>query len=84
VPYNFQTGRNKIKLLAEYESVTQNVLFSSVVLTALMSGRIYDVILQNGECSRENNVRTLVSRNKIRYQIGTSFQNSIWKRSDVG
>jgi hypothetical protein len=35
--YNFQVGRNKIKLLAEYESVTQNVLFSNTVLAALMS-----------------------------------------------
>jgi hypothetical protein len=26
VAYNIQTGNNKTKLLAEYESVTQNVL----------------------------------------------------------
>jgi hypothetical protein len=26
VAYNFQTGKNKIKLLTEYESVTQKVL----------------------------------------------------------
>jgi hypothetical protein len=26
--YNFQTGNNKIKLLKEYESVTQKVLLS--------------------------------------------------------
>jgi hypothetical protein len=28
VAYNFQTGNKKIKLLTEYESVTQKVLFS--------------------------------------------------------
>jgi hypothetical protein len=33
-----------------------------------MSGRKYDA-----------NVRTLVFRNKVRYQNATSFQNSIWK-----
>jgi hypothetical protein len=27
VAYNFQTGKNKIKLRTEYEGVTQNVLF---------------------------------------------------------
>jgi hypothetical protein len=28
VAYNFQIGRNKIKLLTDYEIVTQNALFS--------------------------------------------------------
>jgi hypothetical protein len=36
VAYNFQTGNNKIKLLMEYEGVTQKVLFRNVVLAALM------------------------------------------------
>jgi hypothetical protein len=31
--YNFQTGNNKIKLLTEYEGVTQNVLFGNAVLS---------------------------------------------------
>jgi hypothetical protein len=31
----------------EYENVTENVLFDNAILTALMSGRKYDVILQN-------------------------------------
>jgi hypothetical protein len=31
VAYNFETGNNKIKLLTEYESVTQKVLFGDVV-----------------------------------------------------
>jgi hypothetical protein len=44
VAYNFQTGKNKIKLLTEYEGVTQKVLFGNAVLAALMSGRKYDVI----------------------------------------
>jgi transposase len=43
--------------------------------------RIYDVIPQNGDCSRESNVRTLVFRNKVRYQNATSLQNSIQKDS---
>jgi hypothetical protein len=40
----FQTRNNKIKLLMEYESVTQNVLFGNAILAALMSGRTYVVI----------------------------------------
>jgi ABC-type uncharacterized transport system auxiliary subunit len=44
-----------------------------------MSGRKYDAISQNGDCSKENNVRTLVFRNKVCYQNATSLQNSIWK-----
>jgi hypothetical protein len=47
----------------EYESVTN------------MSGRDYDVIPQNGDCSRENNVHTFDFRNKVRYQNATSLQN---------
>jgi hypothetical protein len=30
-----------------------------------MSARKYDVILQNGDCSRESNVRTLVFGNEV-------------------
>jgi DUF917 family protein len=48
VAYNFQTGNNKIKLLTEYEVVTQKVLFGNAVLAALMSGRKYDVVPQIG------------------------------------
>jgi hypothetical protein len=33
-----------------------------------MSGRKYEVITQNGDCSRESNVPTLVFRNKVRYE----------------
>jgi hypothetical protein len=82
VAYNFQTGKNKIKLLTEYEGVTQKVLFGNAVLAILMSGRKYDVIPQNNDCSRESNVLTLVFfLNKVRYQNATSLQNSVWKRS---
>jgi hypothetical protein len=70
---------SKHKVLTEYESVTQEVLFDNAVLAALMSERKYDVIPQNGDCSRESNVRTLVFRNKVRYQNAASLQNSIWK-----
>jgi hypothetical protein len=81
VAYNFQTGNNEIKLLTEYEGVTQKVLFGNAVLAALMYGRKHDVIPQNGDCSRERNVRTLVFRNKVRYQNATSLENSVRKRS---
>jgi hypothetical protein len=64
MPYNFQTGNIKIKLLTEYENVTQKVLFGNAVLAALMSERKYDVISENGDCSRESNVRISVFRNK--------------------
>jgi hypothetical protein len=81
VAYNFQAGNNKIKLLMEYEDVTQKVSFGTAVLAALMSGRKYDVIHQNGDCSRESNVHALVFRNKVLYQNAMSLQNSVWKRS---
>jgi hypothetical protein len=35
--YSFQTEDNKIELLTEYESITQNVLFGEVVFATLMS-----------------------------------------------
>jgi hypothetical protein len=63
VAYNFQTGNTKIKLLTEYEGVTQEVLFGNAVLAALMSGRKYDVISQNGD------VVTELSMENIHLQI---------------
>jgi hypothetical protein len=48
VAYNIQTGKNKTKLLTEYERASQYVLFGNAILAALMSGRKYDVIPQNG------------------------------------
>jgi formylmethanofuran dehydrogenase subunit A len=53
-----------MKLLTEYENVAQKVLFNNAILAALMSGRKYDVISQNGDCSRESNVRTLFFETK--------------------
>jgi hypothetical protein len=35
---------------------TQKVSFGNAVFAALISGRKYDVIPQNADCSRENNV----------------------------
>jgi hypothetical protein len=64
----------------EYENVTQYLLFGNAVMAALMSGGKYDVITQNSDCSREINVRTLVVRNKIRYENAMPLQNSKWKR----
>jgi hypothetical protein len=77
----FKIENNKKKLLMEYENVTSRVLIRDTVLAALMSGRKYGVIPQNGDYSRESNVRSLVFRNKVRYKNATSLQNSIWKRS---
>jgi hypothetical protein len=79
--YNFQIGNNKIKLLIEYKNVTQKVVFDNAVFTILMSWIKDDIISQNGDYSRESNVRTLVFRNKVRYQNAASLQNPIWKRS---
>jgi hypothetical protein len=62
VAYNFQTGNNKIKLLMQYEDVTQKVLFGNAVLVALMSGRKYD-IPQFGDVVAE------LSMEKIHLQI---------------
>jgi hypothetical protein len=77
----FKPEKKKIKLLMKYEIVTQKVLFGNAALATLMSGRKYDVIPKNGDYSRESNVRSLVFRNKIRYQKATLLQNSIRKRS---
>jgi hypothetical protein len=52
-----------MKLLREYEYVTQNVLFCDAVLAALMYGRKYDVITQIGD------VVTELSMEKIHLQI---------------
>jgi hypothetical protein len=58
VAYNFQTGKNKIKLLTEYEGVTQKVLFGNAVLAALMSGRKYMGLISS--CG--NTLRVLFTR----------------------
>jgi hypothetical protein len=43
---NFQIGNNKIELLKEYESVTQKILIFNALLSALMSGRKYNVYVK--------------------------------------
>jgi hypothetical protein len=63
VGYKFKNGNNKIKLLMEYEGVTQKVLFGNAVLAPLMSGRKYDVIPQIGD------VVTELSMEEIQLQI---------------
>jgi hypothetical protein len=52
-----------MKLLTEYEGVTQKVLFGNAVLAVLMSGRKYDAIPQIGD------VVTELSMEKIHLQI---------------
>jgi hypothetical protein len=63
VTYNFQTGNNKIKLLTEYEGVTQKVLFGNAVFASLMAGRKHDIIPQIGD------VVTELSMEEIHLQI---------------
>jgi hypothetical protein len=50
VVYISQIRRNRIKLLTEYEILTQKVLFGNAVLAPLMSERKYNVIPENGDC----------------------------------
>jgi hypothetical protein len=64
--YNFQARLKYVKLLTEYENVTQKVLFGNTVIAALMAARTYDVISRNCDCSRDGNVRTLGFRNEVR------------------
>jgi hypothetical protein len=71
VTYNSQIEKNIIKLNTEYENIIQNVLFATTVHAALMPGRKYDVIYQNGDCSRDSNVHTL----RVLYQNATSLQS---------
>jgi hypothetical protein len=58
VAYNFQTGNNKLKLLMQYESVIQEVLFGNVLCAKLMSWRKYNVIPQN-DCIQNKAMRIL-------------------------
>jgi hypothetical protein len=46
--HNLQTKDNKIKLLTEYECVNE---YGNAVLAAMMFGRKYDAVPQNGDCS---------------------------------
>jgi hypothetical protein len=59
VTYNFQTRNNKIKPWGIWKC-TLKVLFGSALLASLMSGRMYDIIPQNGDCPRESIARSLV------------------------
>jgi hypothetical protein len=78
VAYNFQIRSSNIKMLTEYESVNQKVFIWQCCTRRIDAWKkIYDVITQNSDCSRESNVRTLVFGNKVRYQTATSLQNSI-------
>jgi hypothetical protein len=77
VAYNFRTGNNILKLLTEYESVTQKALFGIAVLAALMFERKHDIISKNGDCPGEaGDVRTLVFRNKVHFKTATSLHIS--------
>jgi hypothetical protein len=68
-------------MLTKYESVTQKVLFiiATRIFASLMSGRKYDYASQMA--AGQENVRTLVFRNKIHYQNAALLQDSISKRS---
>jgi hypothetical protein len=52
------------KFIYEVRYIQSSVLFGNAVVAALMSGRKYGVIPQNGDCSRESNVRTSIFETK--------------------
>jgi hypothetical protein len=79
-----------MKLLKQYENITQQVLFAIANFSAMMSGRKYDVIPQNVDSSRESNVRNLVFRNNVRFKMERRYRTQYGKDplqiilSDVG
>jgi hypothetical protein len=85
VAYYFQIGNNKISLLTEYENVTKKVLIGNAVSAALMSGRKYDVVPQNGDCSKESvlwffDTKSVIKkqrRYRTQYGKGTPSDNAI-------
>jgi hypothetical protein len=79
VAYILKIRSNKIKLLTEFENVNQKVLFSNGIFATLISGGKYYVINQNGDYSRESNVRTLVFQVRVLCENTTSLQNSVGK-----
>jgi hypothetical protein len=46
---NFKIEENKIKMLLKYKIIAQKVLCDKLLFVALLSGRKYDVIHQNGD-----------------------------------
>jgi hypothetical protein len=63
----------------EYKIRTQKFYLVTSVLSALTSGRKYDVITQNCDCLTESNVRTLVFRKKARYQNASRYRTQYGK-----
>jgi hypothetical protein len=59
-----EVGQGPIGGCSAIGKKNQKALFGNAILTALMSGRKYDVIPQNGNCSRESNVRNSVFSNQ--------------------
>jgi hypothetical protein len=61
--------------------VQLKMFYFATVLATLMSGRKYDVIPQNGDCSRESNVHTVIvfrrdSPGKAAQWMGRSIHES--------
>jgi hypothetical protein len=63
----------------EYERVTHKVLFGNAVLAALMSGRKYDVITQNGDCSRQSKCAVLVFETKSVFKTQLRYRTQYGK-----
>jgi hypothetical protein len=66
-------------MLKEYESVTKKDLFRKAVLAAFLFGRKYDVLPQNGDCSRQSNVPTSVFRNEVRCKTQRRYRTQYGK-----
>jgi uncharacterized membrane protein YfhO len=80
---NFQIRRSKIKLLAEYESVIQKVLFGNALLIASMPGRKYDVRTQNVRTFGFSKHSPLSKRNVVT-ELNMEKLHLQMKLSDVG
>jgi 3-phosphoglycerate kinase len=65
VIYNIKNVNKRIKVIKEYENITEKLLLGGAVLAAFMSGRKCDVIPQNGDCSRENKGSTWLSKGNV-------------------
>jgi hypothetical protein len=57
---------------------------AKAVLPALMYGRKYDVIPQNGDCSKESNVRSPLSKRNVGTKLNMEEIHLKIKLSDAG
>jgi hypothetical protein len=65
VAYNIQNGKNKIKLLMEYENVTQNILLVIELILQIANKQ------ENASCIRST---SLLSNNQLLVNMTNGFQ----------